>query len=250
VIARQSSARLDRLPNRGRGRSPRAFTLIELLVVIFIIAVLAALLLPALASAKGRSRRIACLSQLRQLGLAQELYLQDQGDRFPDRRDLKQSLPGGYHPWSAWPPSDPRSGWAALVFRAQGAESNLWFCPALAGARLLQADQVRQSIGTNASAAVATYWMWRFDRVDTDVPLDNFWGKSVEQAVVDLQRAGNPQAGNPAGPAEVEQIVDVYFPVTATQVPSEWAGQSAHRRGRNRLFLDWHADFTRDARLR
>ena len=66
-------------------RFKRGFTLIELLVVIAIIAILAAMLLPALSRAKETSRRIACASNLRQLGLASQIYVGDNNGMYPPR---------------------------------------------------------------------------------------------------------------------------------------------------------------------
>jgi prepilin-type N-terminal cleavage/methylation domain-containing protein len=61
-------------------KTKQSFTLIELLVVIAVIAILAALLLPALSRARASSRRAACTSNVRQINLAVHLYADDHGD--------------------------------------------------------------------------------------------------------------------------------------------------------------------------
>jgi prepilin-type N-terminal cleavage/methylation domain-containing protein/prepilin-type processing-associated H-X9-DG protein len=64
-------------------KNKRGFTLIELLVVIAIIGILAALIFPALASAKEKARRAQCMNNLKQMGIAMQLYVDDHSDQLP-----------------------------------------------------------------------------------------------------------------------------------------------------------------------
>jgi prepilin-type N-terminal cleavage/methylation domain-containing protein/prepilin-type processing-associated H-X9-DG protein len=226
----------------------RGFTLVELLVVLATIAMLATLLLPALLRSKQAARRSICVSQLKQQFVAWRIYLDDNETRFPDRRDLKNTLPGGYKPWSTWPSSDPRAGWAAMLLSNIVRTPKIWHCPSAQTATFARAAQASQFAGTDTNSATVCYWMWRFDRPDDPVPLDNFWGRTEAECVSSLRAANSPQTGQPGGAPDVELTVDVYFPNTIPSVPPELKGRAAHPGGRNRLMLDGHIEYVRDAR--
>src|SRR5205809_7082807 len=75
---------------RRRRRRPVGFTLIELLVVIAIIAVLAGILFPVFAQARGNARKTTAMSNLRQIGTALHMYTADYDEHLPNR-------------WPFWP---------------------------------------------------------------------------------------------------------------------------------------------------
>ena len=172
------------------------------------------------------------------------MYLDSNHDQFVDRRDLKGI---DYHPWTSWPPSDPRAGWAPVVLQSEVPNRGVWSCPGSATTPAGSAIQSTQAVST-VSNFVTGYWLWRFDRPDDPVNLEDFWGKSTSQAVTDLQSANDPTIGPISGAVDVELVVDPYFPNTIPSVDPALRGRTVHAGGRNRLMLDGHAYFLKDVR--
>ena len=110
----------------------RAFTLIELLVVIAIIAILLAILMPALQRVKEQAKEMRCKANLKQYGLAAQMYIQDNDNWFPsawrslNSREVPIGAPGGYNRYCRWhdsryPPDGPF--WPYL------ADTSVHLCP-------------------------------------------------------------------------------------------------------------------------
>ena len=150
-----------RLPRGGysfhtRRRCQNGFTLIELLVVIAIIAILAALLLPVLASAKKRAQTIGCISNLKQWCLAEQIYASQNDDGIPrdGTADSGQYAPDTSATSGPGSPQDP-AAWFNLLPKLEAdqplayyynlalpykqkypfpgttnAGSRMWYCPA------------------------------------------------------------------------------------------------------------------------
>jgi prepilin-type N-terminal cleavage/methylation domain-containing protein len=117
-----------------------AFTLIELLVVIAIIAILAGMLLPALANARAKGERTACMNNLRQISYYMQLYTDDNRETFPGHRN--EGL--GYDNSDA---NRSLTNWWGTTILGRERNTNLFRCPSIKG-KLLE-NGVK--------------WEWKFD---------------------------------------------------------------------------------------
>jgi prepilin-type N-terminal cleavage/methylation domain-containing protein len=165
---RENVFRVPNTDRNDRARGTRAFTLIELLVVIAIIAILAAMLLPVLARAKQTALRIQCLNNLKQLGLASQVYLTDNQSIFPPR--LTQDR------------------WPDKFYDSYGRQLKMLLCPSETTNSPLTAGGPPLSVSNNvADASPRSYlingWNDYFKSVLSDNDFNSFMGGTYPQGM-------------------------------------------------------------------
>ncbi len=160
---------------RGHNQTTCGFTLIELLVVIAIIAILASMLLPSLNKAKGRAQRIACANNLKQIGTANALYMDDYDEYYP----LAQDQSGGGIAF----------GWDKALYPYMGGTANV-----SRSARYKKGEGLEQYQCPAAQSPRTTYndtlWMAQ----DYAMPWLNAWNRNA----IGVQSTFDFSSANPA----------------------------------------------------
>ena len=201
--------------------SRRAFTLIELLVVIAIIAILAALLLPALSSAKQRAWTIACTSNLRQVGLGMKMFADENNEFYPESGTR-----------ILWGQTDPNGsglhGWMEQII-SYTSNTNIYHCPG--NAQLPAGNQSAFNYFNGARAAYIAAGSFAADK-NTRIQFPSahvLAGDTIDNAQYfdrndcDKDDYSQDCVGGETGVPANEQV--------------QW---QAHTRGQNILFADGH----------
>ena len=242
----------------------RAFTLIELLVVIAIIAILAAILFPVFAQAREKARTISCLSNCKQIGLAQMMYMQDNDEIIMFYRNVPQAASLDDQVKGSWvnviQPYMKSGGQSFDLASAttQKVPVGMMACPSFSLSNLQKAadradcdgDGTAGSGSTNYQnpTAILTHYGMSFQYQDGD-------GKSVETAYLNWPGSGwNGTAPLTLAyaavqrPAETANIGDGVTLIRSTRTPRvnpQFGCESmfAHTEGSNFVFLDGHAKY-------
>jgi prepilin-type N-terminal cleavage/methylation domain-containing protein/prepilin-type processing-associated H-X9-DG protein len=231
-----------------RQRQP-AFTLIELLVMIAIIAVIAAILFPVFAGARDRARQAACFANLRQIGQALHMYVQDYDERLPSicapgrtiespeqvKACAQDSVPPGTPMTTYLGPQQtpPRFMQELLYPYVHNAE--IWFCPSRWKERHWRDDPTLPTDGY-----MGTSYVWAYD-TDPTVSTDlNPFRNRKPVVVSGLAIAAIPRPAEAPVGTDDPPVRAVKEPCTSTH---RW--EPAHANGINVLYADTHVQYNR-----
>jgi prepilin-type N-terminal cleavage/methylation domain-containing protein/prepilin-type processing-associated H-X9-DG protein len=219
------------------------FTLIELLVVIAILSIVAALLFPVFAEVRGKARQAVCLSNLKQIGNALQMYLQDYDDHMPNCCHYGRAAA-----WSNtalteicsqagityrtptntfFDPEQSPPRYIQELLHPYTKSVQIWFCPSVS-------KDARYYGGPTYGYNGTTYeWNWWADPTTTPNPYSNRQPIEV---------SGLPSARIPR-PAEAPAVIELPYYQGLSEPCVSQLDKPAHAKGLNVLYADGHAKF-------